>query len=79
MDQPDETGFPPHEIEHRDAVQPASQRSTPAAWMTPKLLRDTQSVWSRFSGREVSEDEAVEILTNVKRLADVLRQATEEM
>mgnify|MGYP003339690494 CR=1 FL=1 len=42
------------------------------AWMTDELVRETRQVWSQAYEREVSEDEALEILTNVKRLAEVL-------
>lgn len=40
--------------------------------MTDELVRETRQVWSQAYEREVSEDEAMEILTNVKRLAEVL-------
>ncbi len=42
------------------------------SWITRELLQDTCTVWSRAYGRPVSEDEALEILHNVKRLAEVL-------
>jgi len=41
-------------------------------WITDDLLAETQTVWSRAYGRAIGADEAVEILTNVKRLAEVL-------
>jgi hypothetical protein len=42
------------------------------SWMNDELVQDTRQVWSQAYGRVVSEDEAMEILTNVKRLAEVL-------
>jgi hypothetical protein len=42
------------------------------SWITPELLQETCAVWSRAYGRPVSEDEAMQILHNVKRLAEVL-------
>jgi len=38
-------------------------------------VEDTRRVWSPYYGRELTEGEAVEILMNVKNLADVLVQA----
>jgi hypothetical protein len=40
--------------------------------MTDELVRETRQVWSQAYQREVSQDEALEILTNVKRLAEAL-------
>ncbi len=45
------------------------------AWITDDLLRYTREVWSRAYGRPVSEDEAIEMLLNVKRLAEVMLKA----
>ena len=42
------------------------------SWMTNELVAETRAVWSRAYGRDVSESEAMEILTNVKRLAETL-------
>ena len=39
------------------------------------LLAETRRVWSQAYGRVISTDEAVEILTNVKRLAETLMRA----
>jgi hypothetical protein len=44
----------------------------PRAWITPELVQETCAVWSRAYGRPVAEEEACEILQNVKRLAEVL-------
>jgi hypothetical protein len=44
-------------------------------WITHDLLVETQRVWSKAYGREISATEAMEILTNVRRLAEVLLRA----
>jgi hypothetical protein len=41
------------------------------AWMTEELIDRTRAVWSRAYGRDISEAEAVEILSNVRRFAEV--------
>jgi len=49
------------------------------AWISDELLAKTIDVWSTNYGRPISEDEAVEILMNVKRLAEVLLEARKEV
>lgn len=48
-----------------------------AAWITDDLLRDTRRVWSKAYGRVITPAEAVEILMNVKRLAEAVLKAEE--
>ena len=45
------------------------------AWISNELLAQTQRVWSRAYGRPIGEEEAAEILTNVKHLAQALMKA----
>ena len=45
------------------------------AWISDELLAKTQRVWSRELGRPVGVEEAVEMLTNVKHLAEALMKA----
>ena len=52
-----------------------TERSLSAAWITDELLERTQRVWSRVYGRPIDEREALEILLNVKRFAEVLMKA----
>jgi hypothetical protein len=40
--------------------------------------RRARRVWSKAYGRVISDDEAIEILTNVRRLAEILLRAEEE-
>jgi len=49
------------------------------AWISDELLNETIDVWSANYGRPISEDEAVEILMNVKRFAEVLLDARKEV
>ena len=51
--------------------QEQTLRPLSLAWMTDELIGRTQTVWSRAYGRDISEAEAVEILSNVRRFADV--------
>lgn len=57
------------------------KRPPSTAWIPAPLLADTVDLFGRLEGRPISEDEAVEILTNVKRygeiLFDVLREQGE--
>jgi len=54
------------------------QRPLSQAWITDDLLARTQAVWSEVAGKPVDEDEAVEILLNVKRLAETMWKAAEQ-
>jgi hypothetical protein len=44
----------------------------PRSWISDELVEETRIVWARAYGRDVSDDEAMEILMNVKRLAEAL-------
>jgi len=46
--------------------------------MSDELIADTRRVWSAAYGRVISAEEAVEILNNVRRFADVLVRAERE-
>jgi len=48
------------------------KRPLSAAWISDGLLAETRRVWSKEYGRPVDEEEAIEILMNVRRLAEVL-------
>lgn len=75
---PELTGFPaPGEQHVTDGA--AERRPLATAWITAEMLAETIDVWSEAWGRPVSEDEAVEILVNVRRLGEVLLRARREM
>lgn len=73
----------PNEVrESLDAsVPPGEQRprAVPlsAAWITGDLLWNTRRVWSKVYRRPIDDEEATEILMNVKRFAEVLLKAAE--
>lgn len=50
----------------------ARQRPLSMAWIPDDLLAETIELWSESYGRPISEDEAVEILMNVKRMGELL-------
>lgn len=50
----------------------AVTRPPGAAWITDDMIEDTKQHWSPRYQRELSSAEAVEILMNVKRLAQLL-------
>ncbi len=60
--------------------EPDSGRVRPVSmqWLSDERIAETRRVWSKAYGRVISEDEAVEILTNVRRLAEVLLRIEEE-
>ena len=47
-------------------------------WLSDERIAEARRVWSKAYGRVISDDEAVEILMNVRRLAEVLLRAKEE-
>ena len=55
------------------------RRPLSMAWISDELLVETIDLWSESYGRPISEDEAVEILMNVKRLGEVLLKARREV
>jgi hypothetical protein len=48
------------------------------AWISDELLAETIELWSESYGRPISEDEAVEILMNVKRMGELLLRLRRE-
>ena len=71
------TGFPRGKALHVTVSDGISDRPLSLAWITDDLLRYTREVWSKAYGREVSEEEAIEMLVNVKRLAEVMLKVAE--
>jgi len=63
----------PHE-EHGQAFQPPKA----AGWMSQELVEQTRQLWSRIYGRILSEQDAIEILTTVHRLAEVVLAAQQQ-
>ncbi len=44
-------------------------------WITDELIEDTRQVWSKRYGRVIAQEEAVEILVNVKKVAEAFLKA----
>ena len=44
-------------------------------WITGELVEDTRRVWSKRYGRLITPEEAVEILVNVKKVAEAFMKA----
>ena len=49
-----------------------------AQWISKELLQETQELWSESYGRPISQDEAIEILFNVKRMGELLLRLRRE-
>lgn len=58
--------------EQRPRIIPLS-----ATWITDELLCETRRVWSKVYRRPIGDDEAMEILMNVKRFGEVLLKAVQ--
>ncbi|MGC1274143.1 MAG: hypothetical protein WBC44_10590 [Planctomycetaceae bacterium] len=68
----DMPGLPPPVKQHGSVPDTCAARPLSLAWITDELLDVTRQVWSPLYGRELSIDEATEILINVQRFAEVL-------
>ena len=53
------------------------RRPLSLAWVSDELIAETQRLWSARYEREISAEEAIEILQNVKRFAEMLLERTE--
>lgn len=60
--------------------EPGSVADRPLSmqWLSDERIAEARRVWSQAYGRVIDHDEAVEILTNVRRLAEILLRAEEE-
>lgn len=66
-----QTGFQSQNGNHLFVPGELPGRPLSQAWMTDELIAETQRVWSPYYGRDLTPDEAVEILRNVKRFAEL--------
>ena len=69
-------GFPPQIGPDDQLPEAAPGRPLSLAWITDELLAHTREVWSKAYGRPISEDEATDMLVNVKRMAETLLNIT---
>jgi hypothetical protein len=72
---PDTTGLPAKLLAHEGQNLAVIQPPLAHAWITDHLIKETQQVWSEHLGRSVPEEEAIEMLINLRRLAEALAQA----
>jgi hypothetical protein len=47
-------------------------------WFSEERIQESIRVWSKEYGRPISRDEAIEILTNVRRFAEIIVRAEAE-
>lgn len=66
------TGFLPEQAAQLVTAGVQTVRPVSLEWISDELLAETIDVWSKELGRSVSEDEAIEMLLNVKRLSETL-------
>ena len=71
-------GFPPTTGHHGPEPEPADVRPLSMAWITDDLLAETRRVWSKAEGRVIADEEAIEILMNVRRFAETMLRAEEQ-
>jgi len=53
------------------------RRPLSLAWVSDDLIAETRRLWSARYEREISVEEAIEILQNVKRFAEMLLERSE--
>jgi hypothetical protein len=65
----------------RPDVAPVSVAGPPRplseAWITDELVAETRRVWSRHLGRIVTDEEAIEMLVNVRNAALAILRAND--
>ena len=71
-------GLPTETWHHGPEPGPVALRPLSTLWLSNERIAEARRVWSKAYGRMISDDEAVEILMNVRRLAEVLLRAEKE-
>ena len=77
LSSPNLAGLPPQTGHHGEPAS-ASVRPLSMQWLSDERITEARRVWSKAYGRVISDGEAVEILMNVRRLAEVLLRAEQE-
>jgi len=75
---PQLAGFPSETGHNGPEPGQADVRPLSMQWLSDERIAEARRVWSKAYGCVISADEAVEILMNVRRLAEVLLRAEEE-
>jgi hypothetical protein len=71
-------GFVPTTGHHGPEPESAAPRPLSLAWITDELLAETRRVWSLAYERVIADEEAIEMLVNVKRFAETMLRAGEQ-
>ena len=71
-------GLPAQSGHHGPEPNQADERPQKSQWLSEERIAEARRVWSKAYGRVIDRDEAVEILMNVRRLAEVLWRAEQE-
>ena len=71
-------GSRPVELSVTDRLGPSGDRPMTTAWVSDELLEKTVEVWSKAYGRPITTQDAMEILVNVKRFAELLIRVKED-
>lgn len=71
-------GFQATTGHHQSEPGSVAARPLSTQWLSDERIAEARRVWSKAYGRVISQDEAIEILMNVRRLAEVLLNAEEE-
>ena len=71
-------GFRTPTVHHGPEPDLVAKRPLSTEWLSDDRIAEARRVWSKAYGRVISKEEAIEILTNVRRLAEVLVRAEEE-
>jgi|GEM_PF-740672 len=71
-------GFHGPNRHHGPELGSVAERPLSTQWLSDERIAEARRVWSKAYGRVISDDEAIEILTNVRRLAEILLRAEEE-
>lgn len=66
---PDSARFAP------ETEAPSRTLAASLDWITDDLIETTRRLWSSACGRELTDKEVIQILQNIRRLANVLLEA----
>jgi hypothetical protein len=69
---PSMAGLPGRDGHHGPELGRDTERALSACWPSDERIAETRRVWSRAYGRVIGKDEAIEILRNIRRLAEAL-------
>ncbi len=75
---PNLTGFSGPNRHHGPEPGSVADGLLSTQWLSAERIAEARRVWSKAYGRVISDDEAIEILRNVRRLAEILSRAYEE-